>query len=641
MSLLVLVPLVPAGAEELPAPPGAASSPTAREAQDPRPTDRIIVKLADDAAAPGATDSAVAESVDQAVSEEAPAQAGEITAEVVETTADGAKVVELGEAVEVTDLEAAAVELEADPAVEYAEADMIVTASAAADDPSIASLWNITNVGAQAAWDRATGAGQVIAVVDTGIVDHPDLNTVPGIDLISTASSASSSVYLSSRDGNGWDRNPRDEGDWGRAGTCGAVEKTSSWHGTHVAGTAAAEANNGIGVTGVAPQARIMPVRVLGTCGSGYMSEVALGIRWASGEAVGGFAAPAEPAGVINLSLNFPGVCTETFQDAITAAHRRGSVVVSAAGNYNVPAETTSPASCLDNITVGAAGADEQRASYSNHGWAVDILAPGGAGYHAVHSTVDRGSYGPVAAAYGGNQGTSMAAPHVAGAAAVLRELDPSLSVHQIRTTLTETASGVPGAKHLDLAEAVAATPRTRIFADVDPGSQFGREIHYTHRAGLLNGWSDGTFRPGLRIERGAMAAVMYREAGSPAYTAPAVSSFRDVPPGTPFYKEIHWAKSRGLLNGWNDATFRPRSPINRDATAALLYRASGSPAYTAPAASSFTDVRRGQQFYQEIHWLAGTGISTGWNDGSFRPVANTNRDAMSAFLFRWDWEVR
>lgn len=179
---------------------------------------------------------------------------------------------------------------------------------------------------------------------------------------------------------------------------------------------------------------------------------------------------------------------------------------------------------------------------------------------------------------------------------------------------------------------ATAAGP----FSDVAATNQFAREITWTRDRGLLNGWSDGTFRPTQPIDRDAMAAVAYRMAGSPAYTPPARSPYTDVSTSHPFYKEITWARSRGLLTGWNDGSFRPNANITRDATAALLYRMAGRPAYTAPAASRFNDVRPGQQFYREIHWLADRGVTTGWADGTYRPVTTTNRDAMAAFLYRY-----
>ena len=173
-------------------------------------------------------------------------------------------------------------------------------------------------------------------------------------------------------------------------------------------------------------------------------------------------------------------------------------------------------------------------------------------------------------------------------------------------------------------------------FRDVSASNQFATEITWAKNKKYLNGWSDGTFRPTQNINRDAMAAVAYRMAGSPAYTPPKVSPYKDVSPSSAFYKEITWARSQGLLTGWSDGTFRPLNDIDRNATAALLYRMSGSPAYTAPASSSFKDVRPGSAFYKEIHWMSAQGITTGWNDGTFRPLDQTHRDAMAAFLQRY-----
>ncbi|MCT2180676.1 S-layer homology domain-containing protein, partial [Kocuria sp. p3-SID1433] len=102
-------------------------------------------------------------------------------------------------------------------------------------------------------------------------------------------------------------------------------------------------------------------------------------------------------------------------------------------------------------------------------------------------------------------------------------------------------------------------------------------------------------------------------------------------------YKEITWARSEGLLNGWSDGTFRPLNDIDRNATAALFYRMAGSPSYTAPRTSAFKDVRPGAAFYKEIHWMSSQGITTGWSNGTFRPLEQTHRDAMAAFLYRFE----
>lgn len=175
-------------------------------------------------------------------------------------------------------------------------------------------------------------------------------------------------------------------------------------------------------------------------------------------------------------------------------------------------------------------------------------------------------------------------------------------------------------------------------FRDVTHGDLvFFTEIAWMKHAGLANGWSDGTYRPFEPIKRDAMAAFLYRAAGSPAYTPPAVSPFKDVSPTREvFYKEIAWAHSEGIAEGWPDGTFRPHEPVRRDAMAAFLYRAQGSPPFTAPAVSPLKDISaRDTIFYKEISWAYSEGITTGWPDGSYRPYSPILRDAMAAFIYR------
>lgn len=181
-------------------------------------------------------------------------------------------------------------------------------------------------------------------------------------------------------------------------------------------------------------------------------------------------------------------------------------------------------------------------------------------------------------------------------------------------------------------------------FIDVPTTHAFYTEIEWVAAQGILRGWSSGYFRPGSTMTRYAMAAAMYRIAGEPHFTAPAVSEFTDVRVGQDFYKEIHWVKDRGLLNGWADGTFRPNNNILRDQMAALLYRAAGSPAFTAPTTSPFADVSPKRGFYQQICWLASTGISGGWNlsNGTkvFRPDSAADRGQVSTFIYRFDRAV-
>lgn len=172
-------------------------------------------------------------------------------------------------------------------------------------------------------------------------------------------------------------------------------------------------------------------------------------------------------------------------------------------------------------------------------------------------------------------------------------------------------------------------------YSDVPADSLFAHEIAWLGSVGITTGYPDGAFHPLANVERGAMAAFLYRLAGSPAYSEPDTSAFSDVNPGDMFYKEINWLAAQRISTGWPDGTFRPLEPVARDAMAAFLYRLVGSPAFTPPAVSPFVDVAPGTQFYAEMTWLASAGVTTGWPDGTFRPLENVKRDAMAAFLYR------
>lgn len=182
------------------------------------------------------------------------------------------------------------------PEVEYAEPDRIMRHTLVPNDPLYGQQWHyyesVGGINAPAAWDMTTGSSAiVIAILDTGITDHPDLiaRSAPGLgyDFVSDTSM--------SNDGDGRDSNPRDPGDW-----CGSW--SSSWHGTHVAGTIGAASNNGIGVAGVNWNSPLLHVRVMGACG-GYDSDIIDGLRWAAGLTVPGVPNNSHPARVLNLSL--------------------------------------------------------------------------------------------------------------------------------------------------------------------------------------------------------------------------------------------------------------------------------------------------------------------------------------------------
>ncbi|MCD5343514.1 S-layer homology domain-containing protein [Arthrobacter sp. AK04] len=189
--------------------------------------------------------------------------------------------------------------------------------------------------------------------------------------------------------------------------------------------------------------------------------------------------------------------------------------------------------------------------------------------------------------------------------------------------------------------------PAVSPFVDVSTAQQFYREMAWLAEQKISTGWDEGngvrSYRPLQAINRDAMAAFLYRMAGSPDYAAPAVSPFADVSTGQQFYKEMAWLAEQKISTGWDEGngvrTYRPLQAINRDAMAAFLYRMAGSPEYAAPAVSPFADVSTGQQFYKEMAWLAEQKISTGWDEGngvrSYRPLQAINRDAMAAFLYR------
>ena len=193
---------------------------------------------------------------------------------------------------------------------------------------------------------------------------------------------------------------------------------------------------------------------------------------------------------------------------------------------------------------------------------------------------------------------------------------------------VTSTAAGVT----------VSASPFIDSFQ-----SAFHNEIDWMYYSGLSTGWADGTYRPFTTMSREAMAAFLYRLAGSPLYTPPAVSPFSDVPTSHGFYHQISWMNSTGLSTGWADRTYRPYESITREAMSAFINRYSAklcrmaAAEVAAPAVSPFLDMTPASGFYREISWMKSAGISTGWADGTYRPANAVTREQMAAFIFRLD----
>ena len=395
-------------------------------------------------------------------------------ATVVRTTSGGTVVVELPSAtwVPAREVLAHAARLRALPCVARAEPDAVVRSLATPDDPRFGELWNLTAIGAPSAWDVSYGASSVVVgVIDTGIVAHPDLDTqrVGGYDFVSDPTAAG--------DGDGRDADPTDEG------TLDNRDGTSPWHGSHVAGIVAARANDGYGVVGVAPGCRVMPLRAIAR-GGGTSSDLADAIRYAAG-LVGTATGPAlaAPLRVVNLSLG-TSVDVAELRDAVTAAAAAGVLLVASSGNDG--GTVLFPAAYPEVLAVGAVDGRLVHAAYSNTGAALDLCAPGGAfgrdraadGFEdGILSTVLDETLAPAAPSWGRLEGTSMAAPHVAAAAALLFSVDPTLTAAQARAALLATCRDLDvagpdvttGAGLLQVGEAVRKVLADRGTPRVDP----------------------------------------------------------------------------------------------------------------------------------------------------------------------------
>ena len=448
----------------------------AAQAGDAGWTDRIIVKYRVATSDVAAT---------QSRGTELSAQRFGVTMNRVRMTALGSQVLKIDHRLSLDEAARLAQDIAAsDPNVEYAEPDRIMRKTLTPNDTRYNEQWHYFEaaggINAPPAWDKSTGTGVVVGVVDTGYRPHADLvaNILPGYDFISDT--------FVSNDGDGRDSDASDPGDWINAGECGAGDpaafEASSWHGTHVSGTIAAVTNNANGVAGIAFNAKVVPARVLGKCG-GFTSDIADAIVWVTGGTVSGVPANANPAKVVSISLGGTGACDSTTQSAINSARSRGASVIVAAGNSNANASNFSPANCTGVVTVAAVGRNGGKASYSNFGATVEVAAPGGSGgVNSVLSTLNAGSTTPGADSYALYNGTSMATPHVSGVVALMLSVKSTLTPDQVLSILQSTARAFPatcsqcGSGIVDANAAVDAaiggtTPPPTGTAEVEPNN--------------------------------------------------------------------------------------------------------------------------------------------------------------------------
>lgn len=314
------------------------------------------------------------------------------------------------------------------PYLEYIEPNYQYQALAVPNDPDYDKQWNLRSINVEAAWDETQGDGVTVAIIDTGVSRVPDLEDtefVEGYDFVNDRAQAND----------------------------------DSGHGTHVAGTIAQATNNGYGVAGIAYSARIMPLKVLGASGGGSVADIAEAIRFAADNG----------ASVINMSLGGPGE-SQLMAEAIDYAHSKGVVIVAAAGNASQNAAGY-PARYPHVIGVSALDATGAKAPYSNFGAGVDLAAPGGSKQDGdlggiLQNTIDPQTGNAVFASF---EGTSMAAPHVAGAAALVKAMGVE-NPDEVLSVLKESARAVTsdplnhyGAGQLDVGAAVKLAGQQQI----------------------------------------------------------------------------------------------------------------------------------------------------------------------------------
>ncbi len=212
----------------------------------------------------------------------------------------------------------------------------------------------------------------------------------------------------------------------------------------------------------------------------------------------------------------------------------------------------------------------------------------------------------------------------------------PGTSAVTVSFRVTDVAGNVSGVGSVEVAAVVGPTPK---FSDVPASHPFSAEITWLAQRKITTGYADGTFRGMASVNRDAMAAFLYRlQTGQDKAPACTVKPFRDVELSHPFCGEIAWLKAQGIAGGYTDGTYRPATPVARDAMAAFIYRVvTGNAKAPAPTSAPFVDVQANHPFAGEIAWLKAQKLSQGWTDGTFRPASQIERQAMAAFLYRLD----
>lgn len=492
--------------------------------------------------------------------------------------------------------------LEREGLVEYAEPNGTAHLIGTANDAYYARQWNLTDIGAGAAWDAGlTGGGVRVAVIDSGVYRaHEDLR---GADILEGKSVIS-----------------------GITGT-----EDTQGHGTMVTGILAATRNNGIGIAGISDGITVVPIKCFAGSDQASVLDVATGIY----AAVDDYA-----CSVICLSLGAE-EDSRTLKDSVDYAAGKGVIVVAAVGNDGKTAYYY-PAAYDSVIGVGSYGAGDTASDFSESNDSVLVSAPG---EDIVSTYIGRTD------AYALGGGTSFSTPHVAAMAAIARSYDPNITAQEFRELLTSTCvdagtagyDPVYGYGRVSMTAFVAALlsrdkTQTVHFTDMD-GHWAEQEVYTCVRAGLFDGVSDTRFDPEGTMTRGMLVTALYRyDAGAHA-ASDAGAVFSDVTDTAAwYYAAVRWAASNGIVDGFDDGTFRPEEPITREQLCAVLYRYSGnSDAQDGAVLNVFSDSGSISPYaVNAMTWCYKNGLVGGVGDSRLEPQGRATRAQAAAILARY-----
>jgi hypothetical protein len=467
--------------------------------------------------------------------------------------------------------------LKNDPSIRFMEDDPVV--KTVAQTPS----WGYSTLNIpQSKSDGFTGEGVKIGIIDTGVkIGHPDLKIAGGVNFVTGASTYND-----------------DQG-----------------HGTHVAGIIAA-LDNSYGAVGVAPDAQIYAIKSLNSSGEGNQSDVIAGVNWAIEQGMD----------IINLSLT----ATEgsyPLQTILQKAYDEGIIIVAASGNALTPSTDNSkvlfPARYSTVLAVGSVGKNLVRSDFSHYGSELDFVAPGAEIYSTYNGSTKQYTY---------STGTSMAAPFVAGIAALYKEEYPAASNVELEALMRASALDLGAAgKDVEYGYGLIQPPTIEsqgLFYDVKKDSWYSEEIEYLYTNGIVTGYNDGGFHPYDQVTRAEAVAMLGRAFGLSGVKTP--TAFSDVSASSFASGYVSSATAAGIISGFKDGTFKPDANIIRGDVAVILQRAFEFPILEK---SYFSDVSTAKHYYNAVNSLASQGISLGFTDGTFRPDLNITRAEFSVFL--------